>query len=158
MLFQGKATQICISLCILAAYQTMYSYVQPFRTPDDNFNMLIGQVVTFAIMFCGLMTATDIPSLDSYPDDLFVVIIICLALIPAFLLFYIVAGEMSLVNKTRQNIAAKVKKQKEALKDGARRMSKKMTSKLDIGGKYVAVEEAAGAPAGGAGNKIHPEA
>jgi len=151
MLFQGKATQICISLSILAAYQTMYSYVQPFRTPDDNFNMLIGQVVTFAILFCGLMTATDIPALDSYPDDLFVVIIICLALIPAFLLLYIVTGEMALVNKTRQNIAAKVKKRKEALKGGARKMSRKMT-----GEKNVAVEEAAGAPAGGAGNKIHP--
>jgi hypothetical protein len=39
LLLQGKTTQLCLSLAILAAYQTFYSYIQPFRTPDDNFNM-----------------------------------------------------------------------------------------------------------------------
>ena len=81
----------------------IYAYIQPFRSPADNFNMLVGQVVTFLILFCGLMTTFEVPDVEGYGDT-FIIIIICLALSPLLLCIYTIIDELVILKNARDNL------------------------------------------------------
>ena len=89
--------------------------------------MLIGQIVTFAILFCGLMMNMEIPITDKYPENFFMYLIIGLCLCPALLIIYTVATELSMLNATRKNVVKAIKLKRQQLSDGAAGAKRRMS-------------------------------
>ena len=64
--------------------------------------------MTFLILFCGLMTATDIPFIDEYPEHFFPVLIVVLAFCPVCLVLYTISKDLNSVRKARANMRGAV--------------------------------------------------
>ena len=85
---QGTVTQISIGLGALVLYMVLYSYFQVYRRSSDSLNMIVGQVVSFFVLFLGMLSRMHVPDEDGYAGNSFTLAIILVGSIPIWFVLY----------------------------------------------------------------------
>ena len=148
--YNGKITQACIGCGVIVMFTLSYSYVQPYRDQRDNLNMLVGQTVSFAVLFCGLMQMMDLPEIDGYNKSSFNGIMIGICFIPVAMCIKTVWDETVMMRKN-QKLLLELMRQKLAKEKAQKNLKTAL-----IASKAAAAFKVGAKLGGGSGAKIAP--
>ena len=140
IIFQGKASQLCFGCGFVLFFLMCYAYFQPYRTPSDNFNMLVGQVVCLALMFCQLMMKVNIPGDDGYDPRSFTIVRLILILCPILLAFWTITKEFHNVKKEGSRLGTQLIKKTGIGRTGLNEMVSGDRGGLTPGAKIAPME------------------
>ena len=157
IIMQGTVTQISVGLGCLVVYMVLYSYKQVYRTSSDTLNMIVGQCVSFFVLFLGMLSRMQVPNDDGYEGNGFTLAIIVVGTVPLWLILYTLynsAGDIKAIAILAKEKADKKKLEKKKRKEAAAK------GEGDSDDESSDEEEEANkiAPKGNKGNKVHIEA